>query len=433
MAYNENLPLNDGYLAEFPPEQRENQRSIIEDGIVNAGTIKGLSPGNAQGNIAVNNGTLNTGLNAERLGGNLASAFSMNNHDHSTATSSNKGFMSNTDKTKLDSVAAGAEVNQLAFSAIKVGAETIQADSKTDTLELAEGANVSIVADTTNDRVTIGVTGKVQSAVNADTIGGKLSSAFAPNGYGLGDVSSAAKNRVALNDNVNTGFFHYLATDINKPNFSNGQVIVQKFDENYIRQMAFPWGTKSIYTRERNAGVWSDWEQLALVSNTVPLTDVAVIATANKLLKLNSNGVLPANISGSSVTCSGNAATATVAATASKCTGDSATVGGKTVAQIQAGAVAYDYVVDQSLGANGWTKWASGKIEQWGISVPTTKPQTISFPIAFVSACYSVTSSMMYGSLESLWGSRIAYITKTGFNDHTPYSDTSLSWYAVGK
>lgn len=59
------------------------------------------------------------------------------------------------EKTKLAGVATGAEVNQNAFSNVKVGSTTIAADSKTDTLELVAGSNVTLTPDATNDKVTI--------------------------------------------------------------------------------------------------------------------------------------------------------------------------------------------------------------------------------------------------------------------------------------
>lgn len=80
------------------------------------------------------------------------------------ATTSTPGAMSAADKTKLDGIEAGAEVNQNAFTNIKVGATTIAADSKTDTLELVAGANISLTPDATNDKVTIDVTGVVQAS-----------------------------------------------------------------------------------------------------------------------------------------------------------------------------------------------------------------------------------------------------------------------------
>lgn len=61
-------------------------------------------------------------------------------------------------KNKLDGIATGAEVNQNAFSNVKVGSTTVAADSKTDTLELVAGSNVTLTPDATNDKVTIAAT-----------------------------------------------------------------------------------------------------------------------------------------------------------------------------------------------------------------------------------------------------------------------------------
>ena len=61
-------------------------------------------------------------------------------------------------KNRLEGIEAGAEVNQNAFSNIKVGTSTIAADTKTDTLILTAGSNVTLTPDTTNDAVTIAAT-----------------------------------------------------------------------------------------------------------------------------------------------------------------------------------------------------------------------------------------------------------------------------------
>lgn len=74
------------------------------------------------------------------------------------ATQSIPGIMSTADKTKLDGIATGAEVNQNAFSNIKVGSTTVAADAKTDTVELVAGSNVTITPDATNDKITIAAT-----------------------------------------------------------------------------------------------------------------------------------------------------------------------------------------------------------------------------------------------------------------------------------
>lgn len=73
-----------------------------------------------------------------------------------------KGLSTNdyttTEKNKLAGIAAGAEVNQNAYANVKVGATTIAAGSKTDTIELVAGSNnVTITPDATNKKVTISV------------------------------------------------------------------------------------------------------------------------------------------------------------------------------------------------------------------------------------------------------------------------------------
>ena len=61
-------------------------------------------------------------------------------------------------ETKLDTVEEGAEVNQNAFSIVKVGSSQIIADNKLDVLELVAGSNVTLTPDVDNDRLTIAAT-----------------------------------------------------------------------------------------------------------------------------------------------------------------------------------------------------------------------------------------------------------------------------------
>ena len=65
--------------------------------------------------------------------------------------------------TSASSVARGdhshsAYVNQNAFSNVKVGDTTIEAESTQDTLELVAGESISLTPDATNDKITIAVT-----------------------------------------------------------------------------------------------------------------------------------------------------------------------------------------------------------------------------------------------------------------------------------
>lgn len=62
--------------------------------------------------------------------------------------------MTKVERDKLGGIGTGAEVNQNAFSSVKVGTQTITAGAKTDTLELAAGEGVTVTADA--KKVTIG-------------------------------------------------------------------------------------------------------------------------------------------------------------------------------------------------------------------------------------------------------------------------------------
>lgn len=177
MSYNSKLPMDDEYIASGPADIRENFRALKEDQIVDAGTVTGLSPGNASGNIPKSNGIVNTNLNADLLDGQEASAFATASHNHLVATTSTAGFMSAVDKTKMDGIATGAQVNQNAFGNVVVGGTTIQADSVTDTLTLTAGTNISLTPDATNDAVTIAISGTVPSATTAVTCSGNAATA----------------------------------------------------------------------------------------------------------------------------------------------------------------------------------------------------------------------------------------------------------------
>ena len=86
---------------------------------------------------------------------------------------------------KINGIASGAEVNQNAFSNIKVNDSTVSARSKTDTLVL-NGSNVTITPDGTNKKITIGIT--EQNVV--DALG------YTPSGT---DTRYTAADGVALN------------------------------------------------------------------------------------------------------------------------------------------------------------------------------------------------------------------------------------------
>lgn len=212
MAYNENFPADDSYLSDFPAGDREQNRALKDDQIVNAGKLQGLTVGNANGQIPINNGTENTNLNAALLNGKSSGDFATSNHTHDTATQSSNGYMSNADKKKLDGIASGAEVNQNTFANVKVGSNTIQADAKQDTLELAAGANISLVGDANNDKVTIGVTGTVASATTAKTVSNTAGDGSATN-LVSGVMASNDGFRIRVGGTNNNGYAEIATKD----------------------------------------------------------------------------------------------------------------------------------------------------------------------------------------------------------------------------
>lgn len=175
MSYDGARPADDDYISAGPAVIRENQRAIKEDGIGNAGTLAGKAAGNASGNIPISNGTLCEDLNADKLDGNEASAFAGAAHGHNVATANDDGFMANTMVQKLASIASGAEVNQNAFSNLIVRYAglfyNLLASSKTDSLQLLDGANITLTPDPVNKTVTISVTGTVPAASYAANAG----------------------------------------------------------------------------------------------------------------------------------------------------------------------------------------------------------------------------------------------------------------------
>ena len=65
-------------------------------------------------------------------------------------------YLTSSERTKLSGIATGAEVNQNAFSNVAVtGQDTVAADGKTDTLNLAAGTGITITTNATTDTVTI--------------------------------------------------------------------------------------------------------------------------------------------------------------------------------------------------------------------------------------------------------------------------------------
>lgn len=301
MAYDKDFPADDSYLADFPSGEREQIRAIVEDKIVNAGKLQGLAPSNASGQVPVSNGTVCNNLNADKLDGYDASCFSADGHVHNNASTSTAGFMSAADKTKLDGVATGAEVNQNAFGNVAVGTSTLQADNKQDTLYIAAGSNVSISADETNDKITIGLTGVVPVA-NGGT--GQTNLGNVTVGYAGALTSWKYRPTTANNTFADAKVRYYLATSAmttaNPPN--DGAILHLPWDNgSWDMQISISDTDGTVSVRTQNGS--ADWSKS---------TGWRTLAFADEVPKNNGTGA-----SGTwPVSIKGNADTATKLATA---------------------------------------------------------------------------------------------------------------------
>lgn len=139
-----------------------------------------------------------------------------------TGTTGDVGLMTAVDKNKLDNVETGAEVNQNAFSNVKVGNVTVAADSKTDTLEFA-GSNVTITPDETNDKVTISITASnIASALGntavdratADAAGNNIADTYAKKTdiAGMYNYKGSVASTAALPQSPDTGDVYNIET-----------------------------------------------------------------------------------------------------------------------------------------------------------------------------------------------------------------------------
>lgn len=439
MAYDATKPADDGYLAQFPPEMREQLRAIIQDAIVNAGTVQSLDVGNANGNIPVSNGTECANLNAAKVNDKTAADFAPVVHSHATVTSSSDGFMTAAQSNKLDGIAAGAEVNQSAFSNILVGSTTLQADSKTDTLEVVSGANITVTPDATNDRLTIAVSGKVPSAAAAD------SATTAGTCTGNSATATNATNLVGV---VPTCGYCQPGASIGMAG-QGGPMILAQSDGATMSAAMLTFHRPGIYAV--NFGLDTDNKLKFGGWSAGTNVKYEIIHSGN----IGSQSVNYATSANTSAACTGNSATATKLATARTITitgdasgstsfdgsgnasisidvGNANTVGGYTAAQLIANAGG---IIASSLGTNGYVKFGNGLILQWGstthnqndgVSFAVTFPISFSSPFSFVGTDNSL--GIVFCTTLSATTANVQI-----FNRTSGYAVGSLlRWIAIG-
>lgn len=162
--------------------------------------LAGIETG-AQVNVGTNLGITGTG-NSRSITSSTGTSASI-----PVATTSTAGFFSTTDKTKLNGIATGAEVNQNAFSNVaSTGKTTVSSASKTGTLSIEAGSsNVVISTDNSTKTVSIDFVGGTYeyAAGNGLTLSGLTFAVGTPStitGTSTNSVTTSSHNHaISLN------------------------------------------------------------------------------------------------------------------------------------------------------------------------------------------------------------------------------------------
>ncbi|SEJ60367.1 hypothetical protein SAMN05660742_111134 [Propionispira arboris] len=413
MAYDKNFPANDGFLAEFPEKQRAQIEAIINDAIVNAKTVQNLDVGNDNGNIPVANGTECNNLNAGLLNGKMASDMAPKVHGHDTATPSSDGFLSNVDKKKLDTIAENAQVNQNVFADIKIGDLTLQPDAPDDTLEFVAGTNIALTPDTTNDKVTIAITGKVATAAMADNATKATNADVAARCTGNAATATTA---AACSGNAATATSAGTLS-VTLPISKGGTGATT------AAAVLTALGISSTATELNHLdGITATLTELNYVDGVTSPIQTQINAKAPVASPTFTGKVTASSFSGA---LSGNAATAS----------NASLLNGSTAAQLIAAAGG---VVAQNLGVNGYVKFFNGFIVQWGRwKVNSGWNTKTAFPIGFKNACLSVNLSVYYANgtpTSDLYYTSVGikYFDETGIYAGTNSTDNNCFYIVVG-
>ena len=127
---------------------------------------------------------------------------------------SGKGLSTNdytdVEKAKLASIADNAEVNQNAFSSIIVGSTTISADSKTDTLTVEAGDNITLAPYIDSDKITISAVDTTYSTGTSSISG--LTKLYSETGVSTDGTMTQHSITSALSGKVDTANGQYAVT-----------------------------------------------------------------------------------------------------------------------------------------------------------------------------------------------------------------------------
>lgn len=84
-----------------------------------------------------------------------------------------------------------------------------------------------------------------------------------------------------------------------------------------------------------------------------------------------------------------------------------------------------------SSGVGHWVKYPDGHIEQWGVTAPAGNTPAVTYPLAFPSACESITIGII--GANSTYSTSQPSASRTGFTMICGASGTQFSWHALGR
>ena len=174
---------------------------------------------------------------------------------------------------KIAGVAAGAQVNQKAFSNVNVGAMTIAAGNETDTLTIEAGNNITLTPDAINNKITITAKDTVYThpsytartgmpTANATPMFGGAVSITQPVSDGKGHITAMNTRTITIPDDTATTSTAGLmsASDKTKLNDITDYIVVQGTTgiwtyRKWASGIAECWGAQSYSTID----VSSEW------------------------------------------------------------------------------------------------------------------------------------------------------------------------------
>lgn len=171
--------------------------------------------------------------------------------------------------------------NAVSASKLATGRTITLAGDVTGSTTFDGSANVSVSATLTASSVLtkLKTVDGAGSGLDADTLDGKDSSAFAPSGFGLGGISTRLSSP-DLNSIINNGWYDCQTPTNYVPDIGSNWhklLVIASADTNYVTQIAFSMVNQtsgSAWIREKRAGTWGSWTRILTSSKQCTWNDL---------------------------------------------------------------------------------------------------------------------------------------------------------------